>query len=66
MKKILFSIVVLSLITPATIFFGPISAAACPVKEPETLLSLYKASNSIHVARFTGEVQGEPAKPEED
>ena len=44
----LFSISVLLL--PSVLL--PAGTAACPVKEPETLLSLYRHSDAIYVARF--------------
>jgi hypothetical protein len=43
-------------------FFLPASVSArsrCPVKEPETLLSLYQNSDSIYIATFDKTVDGE-------
>jgi hypothetical protein len=43
-------------------FFIPTSVSArsrCPVKEPETLLSLYQNSDSIYIATFDKTVDGE-------
>jgi hypothetical protein len=43
-------------------FFLPTSVSArsrCPVKEPETLLSLYQNSDSIYIATFDKTVDGE-------
>src|ERR1044072_1668106 len=38
------------LVLPALVF--PTETRACPVKAPETLLSLYKNSDAIYVAKF--------------
>ncbi len=37
----------------------PVRTTACPVKEPETLLSLYRNSDAIYVARFDKVEDGE-------
>ena len=67
MKKIILSVItVFSLICPSLIIVLNQPVHACPVKEPETLLSLVKESETIHRARFTSQVVGEPKAEGED
>lgn len=42
------------------------SARRCPVKEPETLLSLYQNSDAIYVAAFDKTVEGEVVESNDD
>lgn len=66
MKKIILSgTTIFSLLCPTLIIFLNQPAIACPVREPETLLSLYRDSDGVYRARFTGQDESEP-KPEKD
>jgi len=59
MKKIVLSvIIVFSLLAPALVFTTSASASTCSIKMPETLLSLYRASDGIYVGRYTGQEEG--------
>src|SRR5688572_13849366 len=51
MLKYLLSVCSIFVLLFPTIFL-PTRTVACPVKNPETLLSLYRASDTIYVARF--------------
>lgn len=63
MKKILLSLVVVCSLLAPVLFSSP--AAACPTKEPETLLSLYKASDSIYIGRYSDTETGPVTQDEE-
>lgn len=66
MKKIVLSVISLfSLIAPA-VLVPPVATHACPVKAPETLLSLYRNSETIHIGRYVREERGEPTKKEDN
>ena len=52
-------------ITPL-ILIQPFSAKACPVPQPETLLSLYLNSDLIVVAEFTSQKDGTVTEEYED
>ncbi|MEK7854526.1 MAG: hypothetical protein AAB288_00425, partial [Acidobacteriota bacterium] len=43
-----------------------VAARRCPVKEPETLLSLYQNSDAIYIATFDKTVEGEAIEKNED
>lgn len=43
-----------------------VAARRCPVKEPETLLSLYQNSDAIYIATFDKTVEGEVIEKNED
>lgn len=59
MKKIALSVIAaFSLLAPAFIISRTASATTCPVKMPETLLSLYRASDAIYVGRYRGAEDG--------
>lgn len=64
MKKITFFVVVLSLIVPTFLIFPGISARVCGEREPVTLLALVRQSDAIHIATFSGQVEGELKKDE--
>lgn len=65
MKKVILSVIaVFSLLAPTLLFTT--SANACGVKLPETLLSLYRHSDAIHTARFTGLEESSKAAKETD
>ncbi len=50
LKSLLSLLSILVLLLPSV--FVPARTAACPIRLPETLLSLYKNSDAIYVARF--------------
>lgn len=59
MKKIVLSVVaVFSLLAPALMLSRSAAVTACPVREPETLLSLYRDSDAIFIGRYNGSEEG--------
>lgn len=66
MKKIILSVIaVFSLLAPTLLITSHASAATCPVKMPETLLSLYRHSQAIYIGRFSGTEKGKMTRDEE-
>src|SRR5687768_584665 len=66
MKKIILSsLIVFSLLSPVSFISLAVPAQACPVREPSTLLTLYKNSDAIHIARFAGDETGKSTKDDE-
>lgn len=63
MKRVILSVFAISSLVLPTLLLATQAVRACPDEEPETLLSLYKKSDAIHRARFTGEEEAAP-KPE--
>ncbi len=63
MKRVILSVFAISSLVLPTLLLATQAVRACPDEEPETLLSLYKKSDAIHRARFTGEEEADP-KPE--
>lgn len=60
MKKIAVSAyIVFSLVFTSVIFLPAMPVVACPDREPETLLSLYVASEFVYRARYVGQESGE-------
>lgn len=56
-RKILSAAAVAS-VAIVSLTFSPRTTVACPVYEPETLLSLYKNSTEIHLATFSRSIEG--------
>ncbi len=66
LKRIVCAAAVLTLLISVCLLPQSAAAKRCPVKAPETLLSLYQNSGAIHIATFDKIVDGEPIEETED